>query len=157
MKKKNQEFKNKIISLIEKSGSATLITLSKKGFPRARVLEDHNPHPDFVFWFATHSTTRKVKEIEAHPEASVYYLLPEVGGYICILGRAEVKTDPESKKYLWREGWEKYWPQGPESEEYVPIRIVPHQVEYYNSEEKAFTNEGYGPLIFASSEFLEDD
>jgi len=153
MERNNRELKNKVISSIKDSGSATLITLSKEGFPRARVLEDHNPHPGFVFWFATHSTTRKVKEIEGHPEVSIYYLLPEVGGYICILGRAEIKTDLESKKYLWREDWKQYWTEGPESEEYVPIRIIPQQVEYYNFQEDAFTKQGYGCLIFDSSDF----
>lgn len=156
MEKNDQEFRNKVISTVRECKSATLITMSKEGFPRARVMEDHNPHTGFVFWFATHSSTRKVTEISNHPEVSIYYLMPEAdSGFICILGRAEIKTDLGSRKYLWREKWKEYWPEGPDAEEYIPIRIIPQQAEYYNMKEGAFTNEGYAPLIFDSSIFTK--
>ncbi len=157
MKKSSRELKDRVTAIIEANESSSLITVSDKGCPRARVLEDHNPHPGFVFWFATHSATRKVSEIQNCPEVSVYYLVPEGAGYICILGTAEIRTDPESREYLWRDSWREYWPEGPDSKEYVPIRITPAEIEYYNSGEGALADDGYAPLFLAPGDFAGDD
>jgi len=91
----------KIKRLISKCDVGNLTTIDKNGFPHTRALENHNPHEDFTFWFATHRSTRKVEEIRFNPKVSIYYYLIKEGGYVCIKGEAKIKTDEESKKYLW--------------------------------------------------------
>ena len=137
----------KIKDIISKCDIGNLTTVGEDGFPHTRALEDHNPHEDFTFWFATHSSTRKVQEIKSNPKVSIYYYLVKERGYICIKGKAEIKIDEESKKYLWREEWIKYWLDGPFSKEYIPIKITPIQIEYYNMQDNEFTNNGYSPII----------
>ena len=126
--------------------NGTLITIAGDGFPQARVLEDHNPYEGFAFWFATHSRTRKVAEIQAHPEVCVLYQPPDVGGYICIMGEARIRTDEEGRRYIWRDEWSQYY-SGPMAPEYVPIQITARRIEYYDSKVGAVAADGFGPVV----------
>lgn len=134
---RNEECLKRVWNFVSEASYGNLTTIGRDGFPRTRAMEDHNPYDDLTFWFATPAGTRKVEEIRNRPEASVYYDLAGQGqkGYICVLGRAEVRTDEESRRYLWREEWKEYWPGGPLSEKYTPIRIVPEKIEYYNEDD----------------------
>ena len=126
--------------------TGTLITVDGDGRPRARALEDHNPYPDFEFWFGTHSGTRKVAEIKAHAKATVYYQPPAVAGYICIMGTARIRDDEEGRRFLWRPEWSQYY-EGPMSPEFVPIQLVPDQVELYDTNIGAHAEDGFGPVV----------
>ncbi|MFH1007747.1 MAG: pyridoxamine 5'-phosphate oxidase family protein [Candidatus Latescibacterota bacterium] len=126
--------------------TATLITVDQKGFPRARALEDHNPYDGFQFWFATDGHTRKVAEIEAHPNVCIMYQPASVAGYICVMGMARIRTDEEARRFIWREEWAKYY-QDPMSPDYVPIQVIPSRIEFYDANIGAHADEGFGPLV----------
>jgi general stress protein 26 len=128
------------------SCTATLITVDGDGLPRARALEDHNPYPGFEFWFGTHIGTRKVDEIRAHPKVAVYYEPPTVAGYICIMGTARIRDDAEGRRFLWRPEWSKHY-DGPMAPEFVPIQLLPDQVEFYDTHIGACAEDGFGPVV----------
>jgi len=67
--------------------------------------------------------------------------------YISQPSSYSLKTDEESKKYLWRKEWSEYWPEGWKSSDYVPIKIEPVSIEYYNKKDKEFLSDGYAPII----------
>ena len=125
--------------------TGTLITMGRHGTPHARVLEDHNPYEGFEFWFATHARTRKIGEIEAHPEVCVVYQPPSVAGYICIMGTARIRRDEEARRFLWREEWAQYY-EGPMSPEFVPIQVIPRRIEFYDANTGAHAEDGFGPV-----------
>ena len=141
------ELMAKVTERVKACDAGELTTVDSDGFPHTRSMEDHNPHKGFVFWFATHRRTRKVCHIGRNPKASVYYRLDDEGGYICLPGVAELCTDEESRRYLWRTQWQEYWPEGPMAEAYVPIRVVPTQIEYYNPKDGSVAPDGYGGLV----------
>jgi len=140
-----EQIVERVTELIEPC-TGTLITMAPDGCPRARQLEDHNPYDGFAFWFATHARTRKVAEIEACAPASIYYQPPGVEGYICIMGMARIRRDEEARRFIWRDEWTEYY-GGPLAEEYVPIEIVPHRVEYYDPKAEAVAEDGFGPVV----------
>ncbi|MCK5118381.1 MAG: pyridoxamine 5'-phosphate oxidase family protein [Candidatus Latescibacteria bacterium] len=128
------------------SCTGTLITVDRAGFPRARVLEDHNPYEGFTFWFATHVHTRKIAEIEGHPGVCIMYQPPSVAGYICIMGTAQIRTDEEARRFIWREEWAKYY-EGPMASDFVPIQVIPSRIEFYDANIGAHAEEGFGPVV----------
>ena len=125
--------------------TGTLITMGRDGYPHARVLEDHNPYEGFEFWFATHACTRKIGEIEAHPSVCIIYQPPSIAGYICIMGTAEIRTDEQARRFLWREEWAQYY-EGPMSPEFIPIQVIPHRIEFYDANVEAHADNGFGPI-----------
>jgi len=142
-----EDLLQRIRAAIEDRSTATLITIGEDGTPKARLMEDHSPYGEFDFWLATHKSTRKVAEIAANPRGALYYELPEGAGYVLLLGRVELKTDPESRRFLWRDEWKSYWPDGPDSEDYVPIHFIPERIEYYDGREQIFEKNGYAPVV----------
>ncbi len=126
--------------------TGTLITVDREGFPRARVLEDHNPYEGFTFWFATNVHTRKIAEIEGHPSVCIMYEPPSVAGYICIMGTARIRTDEEGRRFVWREEWAKYYGD-PMSPDFVPIQVIPSRIEFYDANIGAMADDGFGPVV----------
>ena len=104
------------------------------------------PYEGFTFWFATHARTRKIAEIEGHPEVCIYYQPPSVGGYICIMGVARIRRDEEGRRFIWRDEWSQYY-DGPMAAEFVPIQIIPRRIEYYDSNVGAVAEDGFGPVV----------
>ncbi len=127
------------------SCTGTLITVDREGFPRARVLEDHNPYEGFEFWFATNSHTRKIAEIEGHPNVCIMYQPPSMAGYICIMGTARIRTDEQGRRFVWREEWAKYY-DGPMASDFVPIQVIPSRIEFYDANIGALADDGFGPV-----------
>ena len=119
---------------------ASLITRGPEGYPRARAMEDHNVGDDFVFYFYTDASTRKMAEIAVDPLVTVAYYCPDGGDYICVFGRAEIVTDDAMRAEHWREGWECYWPAGPTDPGYAIVRIVAEAIEYFDMETKQLRN-----------------
>jgi len=115
---------------------ANLITMGPEGYPRARAMEDHNVGEDFIFFFETDASTRKLAEIAANPKVSISYYCPDERDYICIFGNAEIVMDNDLKAARWREGWENYWPAGPTDPGYVVVRITAKALEYFDMEAK---------------------
>ena len=128
------------------SCTGTLITVDREGFPRARVLEDHNPYEGFEFWFATNAHTRKIAEIEGHPNVCIMYQPPNVAGYICIMGTAMIRTDEQGRRFVWREEWAKYY-DGPMASDFVPIQVIPNRIEFYDANIGALADDGFGPVV----------
>ena len=119
---------------ISKTTVAHLITIGPEGYPRARGMEDHNVGEDFIFYFATDASTRKVAEIQANPHVSVAYYHLKSRDYICVFGRAEVVMDDAERGEQWRDGWECYWPAGPTDPGYALVRVVAEAIEYFDME-----------------------
>jgi general stress protein 26 len=128
------------------SCTGTLITVDDEGYPRARALEDHNPYEGFEFWFATSARTRKVREIEAHPYVCIYYQPPSMDGYICVMGTARIRTDEQTRRFIWREEWAKYYGDLM-SPDLVPIQVIPRRIEFYDASIGAYADDGFGPVV----------
>jgi general stress protein 26 len=107
-----------------------LVTLDSAGQPQIRTM---NPFPlkdEFVIWFATSRTSRKVKEIRNNPKVSVYWAdHVNAKGYVNISGTAEVIDDKELLVKMKRDYWEgmSNW-----QDVFVLIRIVPNTLEVIN-------------------------
>jgi general stress protein 26 len=124
------ETRKKLWDLIEACETAVLITQGTEGFAHARTMERIKVnHQAEEIWLATEAKERKLAEIAREPRATVYYSHPDKS-WACVYGIAEAVTEQSLKSRFWKDDWEKYWPEGPLSENYVLIRIVPVQAEY---------------------------
>jgi general stress protein 26 len=118
------------------TGVAHLITWGAEGYPRARGMEDENVGSDFVFYFFTGASSRKIAEIRADPRVAIAYYEPGSRDYICVFGQAEVITDDALRSSFWRDEWKRYWPAGPTDPEYVVVRILGEALEYFDMEKE---------------------
>lgn len=138
---------------IEAAEFCFLVTLSESGPPNARVMQPFGPEENLGIWFGASLGSRKVREIERDPRVTVGYELGEEGAYVTLLGTAQIVTDLETRRRYWRESFEAFWPEGPDSDDYVAIRFVPQRIEIMNIEREVAPEPfGLQPLVVTRSD-----
>ena len=107
-----------------------LVTVDSLGQPQIRTMNPFPVKEDFVIWFATSRTSRKVREIKNNPKVCVYFADHiSAKGYVNINGSATVIDDKELLVKMRRD----YWNGIPGWQDiFVLIRIVPKSLEIIN-------------------------
>ena len=54
---------------------------------------------------------------------------PAGSGYVVLIGRAEIVTDPEARASHFKERWSSFYPGGAGGDDFVAIRVVPLRIE----------------------------
>lgn len=116
--------------IISQTAYCGLVTVDATGQPQVRTMNPFPMKDEFVIWFATSRSSRKVKEIKDNPKVCVYYADHTAAkGYVNVTGKAEVIDDKELLIKMKRE----YWEGIPDWQNiFVLIRIVPETLEVIN-------------------------
>ena len=136
---KEKELRQECLKLMETADAAYLSTIDSDGFPQTRVmgnLRNTKQYPglksmfsehgeDFLIYLTTSASSGKMAQIRANPKVSVYFCNPGEFHGLMLGGEIEVVTDTELKKQIWQDGWEMYWPDGPDGPEYTVLRLLP--------------------------------
>ncbi len=116
--------------IINETTYCGLVTIDSTGQPQIRTMNPFPVKDDFVIWFATARTSRKVEEIRNNPKVCVYFANHLTAkGYVNINGSAMVIDDKELLIKMKRDYWSgiKDW-----QNRFVLIRIVPKSIEVIN-------------------------
>jgi general stress protein 26 len=115
-----------------------LATVDDTGQPRVRSVrafldpvEPGRPASGFTVWVLTRFTTRKVDQIRAQPQVTLYFNDDEKASYATIMGTAVVHTDsehPGALRHYQREDVKFYWPDFPR--DFVMLEIRPRWLEF---------------------------
>jgi len=108
---------------------AILITNGEDGQPQARVLNGFPPEGDMTVWFGTHSDSRKAKQIAKDPRVTLVYSSPDLEGYVTLLGKATLVTDPKEKEKWWKKEWSVFYRNEYKGDDYVLIKFEPKRLE----------------------------
>lgn len=116
--------------LMNETTYCALVTIDSTGQPQIRTMNPFPQNDDFITWFATSRSSRKVREIKNNPKVCVYYADHTVAkGYVNITGTAEVIDDKDLLLKMKRD----YWDGIPGWQNiFVIIRIVPKTIEVIN-------------------------
>jgi len=116
--------------IINETTYCGLVTIDSSGQPQIRTMNPFPVKDDFLIWFATSRTSRKVKEIKNNPKVCVYFANHlSAKGYVNINGSASVIDDREllikMKRDYWNgiQGWQ---------DRFVLIKIIPKSIEVIN-------------------------
>ncbi|MBK7131650.1 MAG: pyridoxamine 5'-phosphate oxidase family protein [Bacteroidales bacterium] len=116
--------------IIKGTNYCGLATVDASGQPQMRTMNPFPVNDEFITWFATSRSSRKVKEIKNNPKVCVYYADHSTAkGYVSITGTAEVIDDRDLLVKMKRD----YWNGIPKWEtNFVLIKIVPKTMEVVN-------------------------
>ena len=116
--------------IINETTYCGLVTVDSLGQPQIRTMNPFPVKDDFVIWFATARTSRKVREIKNNQKVCVYFANHlSAKGYVNINGSASVIDDKEllvkMKRDYWNgiHGWQ---------DRFVLIKIIPRSIEVIN-------------------------
>ena len=87
-----------------------------------------------LVYFSTNTSSHKLRQIKADPRVSVYYCNPGQFHGLMLSGDIEVIDDSALRQALWNEGWERYYPGGPDDPDHTVLRLRPKRaMGWYNA------------------------
>ena len=136
--------------LMETSPAAYLTTIGRDGYPHTRAmlnLRNRAQYPrlvqlyaghetDLLTYFTTNTPSLKVAQTAANPKAAVYYCDPATFRGVMLGGDLEVIDDSALRHAVWTEGWERYYPGGPDDPDHTVLRLRPRFAEGWWSGER---------------------
>ena len=130
----NSSDKQKIVDIMKKTNLFAFLATGDGDQPRVRpvapIVED-----DMSIWVATSAASRKVKQIKQNPKISLAFVRhPEGEKAATVIGEAEIIANLEHKKRVWGLApydLLKYFPNGPESEDYCLLKINVGKIEWW--------------------------
>ena len=142
----NENTKELCLELMETAEAGFLTTIDEEGFPVTRamfnlrrkaqfpaliaVFEGHQD--DFLIYFTTNTSSRKLNHIKTNPKVSVYFCRPREWRGLNLIGSIEIGNDRALKQSLWQDGWEMYYPEGVDDPDYSVLCMRPRFARYYH-------------------------
>ena len=128
----NQDVFDAIWELRRNSNSAFLSYIDAGGYPATRamlILEHEQIHTQYL---STNTSSGKVAALLKNPKASIYYCDPDRFQGVLFVGDIEVCSDAETRAFLWREGFEKYYPKGVDDPDYCVLKLTVKHGSHYH-------------------------
>lgn len=123
-------------AILKEDAIAVFVTVDEHGMPRARPVGVRDPEgDDWTMWIGTRRGSRKTRQVQANPNATLHFGFDDVAGnyqnafYASFMGKAFVHTDeatlavnrpPEAMR-------KQLWPDFPN--DFAAIRFVPQRLE----------------------------
>ena len=128
-----QEALTQSLELVENSAICMLGTNGGAGFPNIKALMNLKHEGLKRFWLSTNTSSQRVKQLRRDNRACLYYVNDKSFKGLMLMGIVEILQDIESRKMLWAEGAEVYYPLGLEDPEYSVLRFTAEQGNYHHA------------------------
>jgi general stress protein 26 len=99
----------------------------------ARVLQPFPPGPDLEVWLGTSPRSRKAAQLRADPRATLIYEDDRRAACVVLSGRIELVEDLAERRRRFMPSWWAFWPEGPESADFVLLRFAPQAIEVWDA------------------------
>ncbi len=112
------------------AGCASLITVDETGRPSSRSVAAFPPDGDFArIVIATHPASRKTVHVIRDPRVALSYVDDANRGYLTVIGNAHIDDSSDEKQTYWVDRFSSFFPDGPESNDYQLMIVVPERLE----------------------------
>ena len=127
-----QDVFDAIWALRRESSSAFLSYVDERGYPATRAMLVLEHDRVGTQYFSTNTSSGKVTALRNNSKAAVYYCEPDRFQGALFVGDVEVCTDEATKAFLWREGFEMYYPKGVTDPDYCVLKLTVHHGSHYH-------------------------
>lgn len=120
-------------AMADKAKTVFLTYTDSQGYPVARaMLAPREREGGSVFWLTTNTCSNKVRCFRENPKAGLYFVDRRFFRGLSLTGTVEVLETPEAKERIWREGDERYYPQGAADPDYCVLKFTAQGGRYYS-------------------------
>ncbi|MFA6472223.1 MAG: pyridoxamine 5'-phosphate oxidase family protein [Candidatus Latescibacterota bacterium] len=126
---------NKIIGeIIDNSTVSIISSVDELNFPNTKAMlpPRKREHIKFIF-FTTNTSSMRVKQYSENPKACVYFFDKRFFRGVMLKGTMEVLQDDRSKKMIWKDGDEMYYPKGVTDPDYCVLKFTSRNGRYYSN------------------------
>ncbi|MGC9393386.1 MAG: pyridoxamine 5'-phosphate oxidase family protein, partial [Anaerolineae bacterium] len=103
------------------------------GFPNIKAMLKMENEGLKTVWLSTNTSSRRVAQLFRDPKACLYFVDMEGWMGLMLVGEMEVLQDAASRQRLWRDGFERYYPQGVDDPDYTVLRFTARWGNYYHA------------------------
>lgn len=124
--------KEGIYEFIARQKTSILSSVGEDGYPATRALIQPVLIEENVIWFATYTSSRKVRHYRANPKACVYFY--EKGRNfqgVEIKGTMEVCTDPATKERFWKPFFTRFYRKGVTDPDYCILKFAGFEAQWF--------------------------
>ncbi len=131
-------------NLIDKQDVAFIGSVDDKGFPNMKAMLPPRKREGIrAFWFTTNTSSRRVAQYRANPNACIYFYNKRFFRGVQLLGTMEVLEDAVSKEMIWRDGDTIYYPGGVTDPDYCVLKFTAQTGRYYSN----FSSEDFAVIV----------
>ena len=128
-----EKAKEQSLALVERSNIAMLATNSAQGYPHIKAMIKADCEGLKRVWFSTNTSSTRVAQLRQDPRASVYFVDFERWMGLMLVGEVELLQDEASRRRLWHDGDERYYPEGVNDPDYTVLRFTVQWGNFYHS------------------------
>ncbi len=137
----NEAMKQELASLMEQAKTVYLSSVDEYGYPNTKAMFSLQRDGFGVHYFSTNLSSKRAAQFQSNPKACIYYCNESNFQGLLLTGIMELCTDAYHKELLWRDGFERYYPQGAADEDYVVFKFTAEQGRYYPGSTQTFAIE----------------
>ncbi|MBR6556379.1 MAG: pyridoxamine 5'-phosphate oxidase family protein [Clostridia bacterium] len=126
-----KDMKERITDLVDEAKVAYVSSVDEKGYPMTKAMLSLQRDGLFTHYFSTHCSNRRTQQFLKNSKACIYFCKEDSFEGLMLNGNIEVMTDRDHKAMLWREGFEMYYPEGIETENYCVYKFTAHKANFY--------------------------
>jgi len=119
-------------NLIDQQGVSFIGSVDADGFPNMKAMLPPRQREGIkTFWFTTNTSSMRVAQYRANPNACVYFYDKRFFRGVMLKGTMEVLEDAETKKLIWRDGDTIYYAGGVTDPDYCVLKFTAQSGRYY--------------------------
>ena len=116
----------------DEAGLSFVGSVDDGGFPQVKaMLAPRGREGLRVFWFSTNASSMRVAQFRRNGAACLYFCDPRTFRGLLLTGTMEVLEDAASRRLVWREGDERYYPGGVDGPDCCSLRFTARSGRYY--------------------------
>lgn len=116
----------------DEAGLSFVGSVDGGGFPQVKaMLAPRGREGLRVFWFSTNASSMRVAQFCRNGAACLYFCDPRTFRGLLLTGTMEVLEDAASRRLVWREGDERYYPGGVDGPDCCALRFTARTGRYY--------------------------
>jgi general stress protein 26 len=121
-------------NLIDKAGVSIISSVDEDGFPNTKAMLPPRKREGIKhIFFTTNTSSMRVKQYIDNPKACIYFFDKRFFKGIMLRGVMEVLKDGASKKMIWKDGDELYYPKGLTDPDYCVLKFTAQNGRYYSN------------------------
>lgn len=121
-------------AMIDHAFTCFLSYIDRDGYPVTKAMLAPRERDGIrTIWLTTNTSSNKVACFRVCPKASLYIVDRRFFRGVSLSGTVEVLETSEAKARIWREGDERYYPQGVADPDYCVLNLTVKTGRYYSN------------------------
>jgi general stress protein 26 len=121
-------------NLIDKVTVSIISSVDETGFPNTKAMLPPRKREGIKhIYFTTNTSSMRVKQYSENPKACIYFFDKRFFHGVMLKGTMEVLQDRKSKKMIWKDGDEMYYPKGVIDPDYCVLKFTAQDGRYYSN------------------------